>query len=447
MKDSVWLMLLLQAVLIALNAVFASAEIAVLSVNEIKLDKMVEQGNKRAKSLKKLTSQPARFLATIQVAITLSGFLGSAFAAENFSDGLVKWLVGLGVNIPESTLNAIAVILITLILSYFTLIFGELVPKRVAMRKAEALALGISPLVTGISKLFAPLVWLLTVSTNFVLKLMGIDPNAEEEHVDEEDIRMMVDAGSEKGTIDVQEKEFIRNVFEFDDMTAGQIATHRTDVALLWLEESEQQWHETICSSRHTLYPVCSETADNVVGILNAKDYFRLDDRSRENVLKNAVRPAYFVPESVKADVLFRNMRKTRNKLAVVMDEYGGVSGIVTVTDLMEQLVGELNDDETTTAEPPDIEKLDSGTWKISGQAPLEEVAEALNVPLPTDEYETFNGLVFNALGAIPEDGSDFETETNGLHIKVTKVHEHQIESAIVCPIAPQQPEQPAEEE
>ncbi len=437
MENSILLMVLLQVFLIALNAVFACAEIAVISVNDNRLAKLVSQGDKRALRLARLTSQPARFLATIQVAITLSGFLGSAFAAENFSDRLVDWVIGLGVKVPAATLDAAAVIIITLILSYFTLIFGELVPKRVAMRKAEALALGMSSLITGISRLFAPIVWLLTVSTNAILRLLGIDPDAEDDAVSEEEIRMMVDVGSEKGAIDHEEKEFIQNVFEFDDLTAGDIATHRTEVCLLWMEESMEEWKETIHNSRHTLYPICDETADNIVGILNAKDYFRLEDKSRESVMHSAVKSAYFVPESVKADVLFRNMKRSRNTLAVVLDEYGGMTGIVTINDLVEQLVGDLGDDECVEDKGALIETIDSNTWKIHGDAPLEEVAAALGVELPCEEYDTFNGLVFGALDFIPQDGASVDVETAGLMIKVTQIHEHQVETALVSRISP----------
>ena len=433
MEQSILMMILLQVVLIALNAVFASAEIAVLSINDSKLARMAAEGDKRAVRLARLTSQPARFLATIQVAITLSGFLASAFAAENFSDGLVSWLISLGVGIPASTLNAIAVVLITIILSYFTLVFGELVPKRVAMRKAESLALGISGLISAIASICAPVVWLLTVSTNGVLRLLGIDPNAEEDPVSEEEIRMMVDAGSEKGTIDHEEKRLIQNVFEFDDLTAGEIATHRTELTLLWMEESMEEWKNTIRNSRHTLYPVCGESADDVIGILNAKDYFRLEDQSREAVMKEAVRPPYFVPERVKADVLFRNMKHSRNPLAVVMDEYGGITGIVTINDLVEQLVGDLGEDPAEEAPPVLIEALDSGTWQIHGDAPLEDVAQALGVSLPCEKYDTFNGLVFGALAVIPPDGSTVDVETAGLIIRVTQIRDHQVETALVC--------------
>lgn len=432
MENSIIFMILLQVILIALNAVFACAEIAVISMNDAKLAKMASEGDKRAIRLARLTSQPARFLATIQVAITLSGFLGSAFAAENFSGVLVDWVIGLGVTIPRSTLETIAVLLITIVLSYFTLVFGELVPKRVAMRKAEPLALGISGLISVIASWFKPIVWFLTASTNAVLRLLGIDPNEEDEEVNEEDIRMMVDVGSEKGAIDHEEKEFIQNVFEFDDLTAGEIVTHRTEITMLWMEESMEEWQKIIYDSRHTLYPICQDSADKIVGILNAKDYFRLEDKSRDNVMKCAVRPAYFVPETVTADVLFRNMRRSHNKLAVVLDEYGGMSGIVTLNDLVEQLVGDLGDDETQEEEVELIVAIDEETWKINGRALIEDVSTQLNITLPCDEHETFNGLIFSALGSVPEDGSSVELDTAGLHIQVTEISEHQVQTAIV---------------
>lgn len=436
-----WL-LLFQLLLIGLNAVFACAEIAVLSVNETKLEKMAEDGDKRAKRLHRLTRQPARFLATIQVAITLSGFLGSAFAADNFADRIVNWIYNdLGWQAwPESVLNAIAVVLITLILSYVTLIFGELVPKRVAMRKAEGVALGLSGLVSFISRLFAPIVWLLTASTNGVLRLLGIDPNQNDEEVSEEEIRMMVDAGSRQGAIDKEENEFIQNVFEFDDLTAGEIATHRTEVVMLWMEEDMDVWRHTIHDTSHAMYPVCDGTVDNIVGILSSKAYFRMENPDdRDAVMAEAVRPAYFVPDGVKADLLFRNMKKTHNKFAVVLDEYGGVSGVVTINDLIERLVGDLPEpEEAVVEEEPMIEELPDGVWKIRGNAPLDEVEERLKVTLPeSEDNDTFGGLALAALGSIPEDGQRFDVTTEQLEIRDAEVRDHQVERAYVTVIAP----------
>lgn len=431
MSEVIW-MLLLQALLIGLNAVFASAEIAVLSVSETKLAKLSEQGNKKATRLMKLIRQPAKFLATIQVAITLSGFLGSAFAADNFSDGLVSWLLSLGVPVSEKTLDTIAVVLITLILSYFTLIFGELVPKRIAMRKSEKLALGISGLIGGISVIFSPIVWLLTASTNGVLRLIGIDPEAADEEISEEEIRMMVDAGSQSGAIDAAEQELIHNVFEFDDLTAGEIATHRTEVDTLWLKDTPEQWAESIRQTRHGLYPVCDGSKDDITGVLRVADYYRLEKKSRENILKHAVKPAYFVPERIKADVLFRNMRAGGHAMAVVVDEYGGMSGVITMKDLIEQLIGEFPaEGEEADAEMPRIIRGEGDCWKIRGNVEMHKLEKALGVQIPGEEFDTFSGFVFGALSRIPEDGTcDIPVEFPLFNVKIQRIGEHQIQEA-----------------
>ena len=448
--DSVAILLIIQIILIALNAVFASAEIAILSVNEMKLSKLAAEGNKKAKRLLKLTSEPAKFLSTIQVAITLAGFLGSAFAADHFSEPIVEWLLGLGIDSSyESTLDTVAVIFITLVLSYFTLVFGELVPKRVAMKKAEKMALSLSGLVVTMSSLFKPVVWFLTISNNAVLRLIGIDPNEEDEQASEEEIKLMVDAGAESGTIDHDEKELIKNVFEFDDLTAAEIATHRTDVAFLWIEESMEEWEQTIHKFRHTLYPVCEDSADNVVGILNAKDYFRLDDQSREIVMKEAVRPAYFVPENIKTDVLFRNMKKSGNTLAVVLDEYGGLVGIVTINDLVECIVGDLGEDESDNiGDEPKMKKIGEDTWEIIGNIELDDIEDETGISLERGEFDTFTGLVFGTLGIIPDEGEqDINLETKHLKIHVKKVEDHQISEATIQVVASDEEESEDEDE
>ena len=431
MGNSIIFMILLQVVLIGLNAIFACAEIAIISMNDNKLNKMAAEGNKKAKRLVKLTEEPARFLSTIQIAITLSGFLGSAFAAENFSDVLVDGLVGMGVPIPRDVLESIAVIAITVILSYFTLVFGELVPKQVGMRKTETLALGLSGLISGIAAVFKPIVSFLTFSTNSILRLMGIDPNEEAEEVSEEEIRMMVDAGSEKGTIDHEEKEFIQNIFEFDDLSAEEIMTHRTDVTMLDMEDSMEEWKNIIYNSRHTLYPVCNGSKDEIVGILNAKSYFRLDNHDRENIMQNAVSPAYMVPDTVKADTLFRNMRKERHGIAIILDEYGGTRGIVTINDLVEQLVGDLGNNETVVEEGY-IELLEDNTWKVQGSVTLEEVSEVIGVHLDSEEYDTLSGLVFHEYGSVPKDGTCIEIDLEKMNIQVLEIKEHQVETAII---------------
>ena len=253
---------------------------------------------------------------------------------------------------------------------------------------------------------------------------------------------MMVDAGSEKGAIDEEEKEMIQNVFEFDDLTAGEISTHRTELSLLWLDESPEEWERTIHESRHSIYPVCEESVDNVIGIMNAKDYFRLEDCTKEQIIKEAVKPAYFVPESIKADVLFKNMKTSGNNFAIVVDEYGGMSGIVTMNDLVQQLVGDFDIDNPEDDED-EIERVDSSTWKIKGSASIDDVVEKLKVKIPEDDYDTFGGFVFDAYGSVPEDGENFEIDAGNMHIKTLEIRDHRLIKALVCIMPEPKEEQP----
>ena len=422
MSYSIVSLLLIQIILIALNAVFASAELAVLSVNESRINRLAEQGSKKARRLRKLTKEPAKFLSTIQIAITLSGFLGSAFAADGFSDPLVDWLIGLGVTLPRNTLDTLSVIFITLVLSYFTLIFGELVPKRIAMKKAEALSLKVSGIVSGISILFKPIVWLLSVSTNAVLKMLGIDPDEAEAQICEEDIRMMVETGGETGAIDKDEQDFIQNVFKFDDLSTGEILTHRTDLIMLWLEDTDDTWEKIICSSSFSRYPICDGSPDKVVGVLNAKVYLREKDRSRENVMRSALEQAYFVPEKVKADVLFRNMKQTHTTFAFVLDEYGGLTGIVTMHDLIEELVGEIWDEHDEVEE--DFEKLDENTYRVDCSVSLEDFMEFFDVKLESDSVSV-GGWVMEQLNRVPIKGDSFAVQN--LEITVSDLSAYRV--------------------
>ncbi len=423
--------IIFQIVMISLNAIFACAEIAVLSVNDAKIAQLKEKGDKRAKRLEKMTEDSSKFLATIQVAITLAGFLGSAFAANNFAAYFVPLFKKLGMS--EAVGRSFAVVAITVLLSYITLVFGELVPKRVAMKKSEKMALGLSGIIKLVATLTAPVVWLLTVSTNTVLRLLGIDPKEVEEAASEDDIKMIVDESTRMGIIDDDEKEIIHNLFEFDDLPVGEFATHRTDVAFLWEEDGMDVWENTIIENRFSYYPICGETVDDIKGVLCAKDYFAIKDKTNKAlVMKKAVRAAHFVPESIKADVLFKQMKKIRNHFAVVLDEYGGVAGIVTMTDLLSQIMGDFDDDPDEESARPDIEKVSEDTWVIKGSVMLDEIAEELDVKLPADEYDTLGGYAFGLYGAIPEDGTTFTLETELLTIKGEVVDNHRLELARV---------------
>ncbi|MDE5984871.1 MAG: hemolysin family protein [Eubacterium sp.] len=424
--------LLLQAVLIAINAIFASAEIAIVSMNEIKLEKLAEEGNKKAKRLMKLTSKPAGFLATIQIAITLSGFLGSAFAADNFSEIIVDWLIGLGVTIKASTLDTIAVIVITIILSYLTLVFGELVPKRLAMKKAEQISLALSGLIYVVSKLFTPIVWFLTASTNTVLRLFRIDPNSEDEEISEEEIRMLVDMGSQRGIIDKNEQKMIVNVFEFDDKDAGEFSTHRKDILAINFDDDVEAWTDIIIHSTHSMYPVYKNSIDNVVAVLDSKKFLRLDNKTRSAVQKTAFSQPVYIPETMKIDVLFDLMQKSHNHFAVVLDEYGGTVGIITMNDLLEQLVGDLDNEEAQPDADPDVVTLTDKSWKIKGSVSLDDVAQLTKADLPVDTYETLSGYIFGLYCSIPDDGTKFAVETDNLDIRVLDVKNHTVSSCII---------------
>ena len=424
-------LLLFQLFLIFLNALFACAEIAVISINDNKLKRMAEGGNKKAARLYSLTQQPAKFLATIQVGITLAGFLGSAFAADNFSDKIVDWLISLGVTLSPKKLDVLSVIGITLVLSYATLILGELVPKRIAMRYAEKIGLGMSALIYVIAKLFAPLVWFLTFSTNTVLRLIGMNPEEKDDKVTEEEIRIMIDVGTEEGTIDHDEKILINNVFEFDEKTAEDVMTHRTKVVFLDINDTPAHWEKIMIKTRFSVYPVYQDDPDNVIGTLRLKDYFKYKSDPKE-LIKKAVKPIQFVPTTMYIDNLFKTMQKSRNHFAAVVDEYGSLEGIVTMNDLLEEIVGELEDDAAQLPSTPLIKKTKAQSWRIKGEADIEEVEKALDVSFDGDSFDTFGGFILSQLGYIPSEKDNVSLSYKNLSIKVTKVKKRKIEEAVV---------------
>lgn len=428
--------LLLQVVLIALNAIFASAETAFLSINSARIEKIVEEGDKKtrkkAKKLQKLTKDSSKFLSTIQVAITLAGFMGSAFAADSFATPLTNWFNSLDF-IADSTIfipESVFVVVITLILSFFSIVLGELVPKKIAMKNAEKLSLGLAGFIRFMSVIFAPLVWVLTKTTNGILRLFGVNPHEEEEAASEEEIRIMLDTSSEAGAIDSMENEMIQNIFEFDDILISEVCTHRREVDMLYRDDTLDVWREKIVTSRHGLYPICGQDADDIIGVLNIRKFFRAECKTVEDAIAKASEKPYFVPENMKADVLFTNMKETRNYFAIVVDEYGGTSGVITIHDLLELLVGDMGDKEDVIVE--EIVNVSETEWKVLGSASLEKVATELGVTFETEDCDTFGGYIFGLLGEIPDDGAQFDLETDELTIKVESVADHRIESTLV---------------
>jgi len=432
--DDPLLPIIVLVILIFINAFFAAAEIAVISLSEAKLKKQAEDGDKKAKKLLKLMQTPDNFLSAIQVAITLAGFLSSAFAADSFAGPLTRWLwedVGFTL-FPHNTLNTIMVIVVTIILSYFSLVLGELVPKRLAMKKTEGVARATVGVVTGVAKAFRPIIWFLSKSTNAVLRLLGIDPKADEEEVSEDEILMMVDLGEERGAIEASEKELIENIFEFNNTNAEDVMVHRTDMVMIWAEDPHEEIIRTIRESGMSRFPVYEENADDIIGILSTREYLLNSQLSHPKTMRELLRPAYFVPESVRTDVLFRDMQSKKVHLAIVVDEYGGTSGLVTMEDLLEEIFGNIYD-EFDPQEEKDIEQLEENLWKVSGSCSLEQVAEVLDIEFDEDEeVDTLGGLVYAQLSVIPQDGTQLEVEACGLHIKVTEVTDRRVEWTLV---------------
>ncbi len=424
--------IILLIILVFLNAVFASAEIAVISMNDARLRQLTSEGNKKAVKLSKLTDQPSRFLATIQVAITLAGLLSSAFAADSFAAPVVDALLRAGVSVSERVLSSVTLVVITLILAYFNLVFGELVPKRIAMKRAEKMALGMSGMLYGVSVVFKPIVWVLTASTNLVLRIFGINPDENDEKITEEEIRMLLSQGSEQGTIKDYENEIIQNVFDFNDTTIEQICTHRRDVDILDSSDTVDEWNRIINETRHSFYPLVRDNNENIIGILDTKDYFRLNKKTKRNIIATAVDEPVFVPEGMSAYRLFKQMKSSRKYFAVIVDEYGGFEGVITLHDLMEALVGDMHDiDEGKVTN--DIQPLTEDSWRIKGSADIEEVSHTLGVDLMNEDmYDTFNGYVCDALQRVPNDGEILAFDTDDLTISVRSVKNHMVQYAIV---------------
>lgn len=426
--------LLILVILIGLNAFFAASEMALISINDNKYRFLAESGDKKAIQVVKLLSDPSNYLATIQIGITLAGFLASAFASEKFADVLVDLVAKTGIPVSLKLLKNLAVVVITIILSYFTLVFGELVPKRLAMKKAESIAnLVVKPL-NLLSFLTLPFVRFLSFSTNSIVRLFNIDPHEDDEHITEEEIRMMVDVGEEKGTIDGSEKEMINNIFEFDNKTVTDIMTHRTDIVAIPIDANLNEIITLISEEQFTRIPVYEESIDNIIGILHSKELIKYAKDGIEKSsfdLSSIIRSPYYVPSSKKTDELFRELQASKTHMAVIIDEYGGTAGIVTLEDLVEEIVGNIFDE--YDIEEKEYEKLDETTYLVNGSMVLDEVMEFLKTQLPVDEYETLSGFIIGQLGRIPKNEEKPEIEFNGLIFRVVEVDEKRITKVKVC--------------
>ncbi len=423
-SDSILPQLLLQLVLIAVNALFAATEIAVISLNETKVRRMAEGGDRKAAKMLRMVTEPTGFLSTIQICITLAGFLGSAFAADNFSDKLVNWLINdCGVSgVSPSALDTISVIIITLVLSYFTLVLGELVPKRIAMKRSESIARAVSGLMIGMTTVLRPVIWLLTVSTNGVLRLCGIDPKDNAEEVSEEEIIMMLDEGEEAGSIESGEKELIKNVFSLNDTTAEDVMVHRSQVAFLKRDDARTTLLNEIAESGYSRFPVYGENIDDIVGILYAKTYLTAQSRGERCEMKDFLMPPRFVHASTHINRILLDMQREHAHMAVVVDDYGGVIGIITLEDILEELVGEIWDESDEVIE--NIRECSDGSYDINGSTRLSDMCESVGCSIDSNA-DTVGGWVTEMLGGIPESGESFEC--GGMHVTVESTDKRRV--------------------
>ena len=439
--------IILLFVLILVNGFFAMSEIAIISLNDNKIRRMAEEGHKKANKVLKLTEDSSRFLSTIQIGVTLAGFLTSASAATSFANLLSGWLqetLAIHNGGWLTFINGASVVVITLIMSYFSLVLGELVPKRIAMHNPEAISFAVVNPLLFIKAFMRPFVALLSVSTNLILRLFGINPKDDPQAVTEEEIRMLVDVGEEKGVIEESQKEMINNIFEFDDIVAGDVMTHRTDVVAVEITDSFDDVVHLAIQEGYSRIPVYEEDLDNIKGIIYVKDLLKYVGQDLpEGGLTQIMRKAYFVPESKRCRDLFTEMTEKHIQMAVVADEYGGTAGLVTIEDLLESIVGSMQDEYDNEEE--EFSQLSDTTYTIEGITDLDEVEELLGVELPGGEYDTLGGMVMALLGRIPEPGETPSVEVSGFRFTVVSVVDRRIERILAERLP--EPEPPVETE
>ena len=417
-------------ILILLNAFFAASEIAFISLNDLKIERMEKEGNKKAKQILKMLKNPSQFLATIQIGITLAGFLSSAFATDAFADLLAPQLNNIFPVISLGTWKGISIIIITIILSFFTLVFGELVPKRIAMKYYEKVAFASIGIIKIIYIATQPFVKLLTIVTNGISKLFGIAEN-EEEIVTEEEIKMLIDEGQEKGSIEENEKQLINNVFEFNDITVSEIMTHRTDIYAIDINSKVNDLIEELDEYKYSRIPVYEDSIDEIKGILYLKDVLKYMRTKENEPLKQIIRPAYFVAQSKPIDEVFQELQKKNNQMAIVVDEYGGTAGLVTMEDILEELVGDIFDEYDDIKS--EYEKIDENTYLLNGSISINDLKKILKIEIPDGDYETLSGYLQDVLGRIPEDEEKPVIETEKVTYKIEEYEDKRIIKVKAC--------------
>lgn len=410
-------------VLVLINAFFSSAEMAIISLNKTRINILAEKGNSKALLLQKLIEEPSGFLATIQVGITFTGFFASASAATSISGSFGDVLLKL--NVPYS--DKVSFIAVTVFISYITLVLGELLPKRIALQNAEKVAMfSVKPLIL-VSKFTKPFVWFLSFSTNLLMKLIGVETKGIEEKVSREEIRNLIERGEEQGAINETERDMIDGIIKFDDKLAKEIMTPRTETFLLELNDSISDNINKILEENFSRIPIYKEDIDNVVGIIYMKDIFsNIVSHGIENVtIEQLLRKPYFAPETKKIATLFKELQLSQNYLSILIDEYGGFSGIVTMEDLIEEVMGNISDE--YDKEEPELQKVDDSTYIVSGLLTIDDVNDALDLNLQSKFTDTMGGLFMELLGRVPKANEHHELDLDDVTLKLLALDEKRI--------------------
>lgn len=425
-SQQIILQLILIVVLTMLNAFFASAEMALVSLNKNRVKSQAETGDKKAVMLAKLVDDPSKFLATIQVGITLAGFFSSASAATSIATRLESVFGG------SSFAKELSIIVVTIVLSYITLVFGELYPKRLALQKSEKIArVSVRPIM-AVGVVLRPFVKFLSFSTDILVKLTRMEKNTDNEKMTREEMQLLIETGRRDGVIEVEELQMLRGVFEMDNKYAREVMVPRTDAFMVDAEIESEELCDALLSENFSRVPVYTGDQDSVLGILHMKDFFAEARKSGfENIdVQALVKDAYFAQETMFIDDLLKNMQRTRNQMAILMDEYGGVAGIVTVEDLLEEIVGEIDDENDVFSD--EVKKIDETTFIVEGRMPLDDFNKMFHVELPSRGVDTVAGFVLTLTGTIPEEDDKVVVEYGTLRFTVEEMNDARLVSVRV---------------
>jgi len=406
--------------IIILTAIFSSAEVALVVVSDSKVNEDVLNNNKKALKIQKFTTESKRYLLSIQVMITLLTLVNGAIALDAFYNDVMSLFNDL------NWLKPIAMFLIIFVILFVQLVFGRLIPRRLANKYTDTLAYQTIGFIKFIHTILLPITWLLNKSSMVFGRLFALKPEEGERKMTEEEIRTIVEYSSRSGNIDEEESEMIQNVFDFSDTAVEEIMTHRTEISAINIKSTRKQIIEYVQNERFTRFPVFENDIDHIIGTLHVKDLLKFLDNAEEKFsLKKLLREPYFVPDSKKIDELFREMQQQKNHIAIVLDEYGGTAGIVTIEDLIEEIVGNIQDEYDEDEE--EINQIDAYTYEIEGLTNIDDVEDELEIGLPVEDYDTISGFILGKLGRFPDKDETVSIEYNHCVFEIIETNENVI--------------------